>query len=204
MLLLCISPLSLAAEGCRQGLRVLKRCMCCLPAYESGCSCCTLLQAAAANLQCTVALRLMANALQVVHENFGIEEGLMTTVHATTATQVGTCTCCSSGSLCWLHLLLDVSCKSVLAAQPDPLSWQPLLAVLAAWCLEARQCPAKLCASLPFTAALLSAGWPWNVRYSPCCRKLWTAPLARTGGEAAALPQTSFLPPLALPRLWGR
>ena len=29
----------------------------------------------------------MAACLQVVHQEFGIEEGLMTTVHATTATQ---------------------------------------------------------------------------------------------------------------------
>ena len=149
------------------------------------------------------------NALQVVHENFGIEEGLMTTVHATTATQVGTYACCSSGSLCWLHLLLEGFCTSVLAGHSDPLSWQPLLAVLAAWCLGSYPCPAKLytanlCTNLPPTAALLSAGWPWQFQYYPCCRKLWTAPLARTGGGAAALPPTSFLPPLALPRLWER
>ena len=34
--------------------------------------------------ECAVAIR---RALQVVHENYGIEEALMTTVHATTATQ---------------------------------------------------------------------------------------------------------------------
>ena len=59
--------------------------------------------------------------MQVVHENFGIEEGLMTTVHATTATQVGTYACCCTGSLCLLHLLLEGSRKSACAAHSGSL-----------------------------------------------------------------------------------
>ena len=99
------------------------------------------------------------NALQVVHENFGIEEGLMTTVHATTATQVGTYACCSSGSLCWLHLLLEGSSTSVLAAHPahsSSLCWLYLM-LCALGPTSVLQSCAPIC---PSQQPPLPAGWP--------------------------------------------
>lgn len=142
-------------------------------------------------LSCKKLRRLIGFSLprcdQVVNDAFGIESGLMTTVHSTTG----------ASSSCGSAPVFDEQVPA------------PHLAYIA---FGSCDCSCMCALSLVAIARILAALMQWHAVLKPCGdagpaqprRRRWMAPARRTGAVAAARRPTSSRRPLARPRLWAR